>query len=206
MTSPHLRGQITTALLAGVLVAIVMLAVPSDQPLHADLGAAEPPAEDYGRLLAERRGGPATVPSRPEVESPELADPLYESQISAKDSRHAANAALRFTIAYASRRYDEPAEERAAQLAPLLTDDAARILSSGSTGLAEHHDRQHRQEVAEAELAFLNPIQLTRDRATYLVALRVTTSDTTGAASHERTYTIATVRAGPNWLITDVLP
>jgi hypothetical protein len=108
MSSPHLRGQIITALLAGVLVllvAIVMLAVPTNPSRPSDSPAADSgEVEDYGRLLAERRGEPAAVPSRPGVESPELADPLYEVQLSVQDSRHAAAAAIRFAIAYAGRR------------------------------------------------------------------------------------------------------
>ncbi len=162
--------------------------------------------EDYGRLLAERRGEPATIASRPDVESPELADPLYKAQLSVEDSRRAAAAATRFAIAYASRHYDEHAEERAARLAPLLTDEAARMMSSGSTGLAELHDQQQREEVTEAELAYLIPIQLSRDQATYLVALHVTTSDIAGASSHERTYRVVAVRVGADWLVADVRP
>ncbi len=204
MNNPYNRERLTTIVLAGLIIAAVIVAIPSGSstqhpPAPAATVSAAPADEHHGRLHERRAAQPR---AQADLVSPELAAPVHDWPGSPERLNHAVDAATRFAVAYATRRYDETAEQRDARLAPMLTPRGARLLEGGSSALAELDEQRRRQEATTAELAFLEPVAVAEHRATYLVVLRATVSDHRGSRVVERAYTVTVVaRADGSWAV-----
>jgi hypothetical protein len=203
---PGARAQAAKTLLAVAIVVAVVVAFPrgdgveTGEVASGDRGAAQPP-DDVGRLLAERW---AVQEAAAELEpvSPELAAPVFDSPAPPETLDRAMEVVTRFLVEYASYRYDETDEQRAARLAPLMTDEAARLLTSGSTALAERQAMHKRREVAVAEVTDAQPLEVTASRMVFLVGVRVNISTIEGDRTLARVYRVTLAADGADaWLL-----
>jgi hypothetical protein len=209
MRHPRARAQAAKTLLAVAIVVAVVVALPRGDDVETgevasgDRGAAQPP-DDVGRLLAERW---AVQEAAGELEpvSPEMAAPVFDSPVPPETLERAMEVATGFLVQYASYRYDETAEQRAARLAPLMTDKAARLLTTGSTAVAERQAMRERREVALAEVTHAQPLEVTASRMVFLVGVRVNISTTEGDRTLARVYRVTLVADGADaWLLNQL--
>jgi hypothetical protein len=122
---------VAKTLLAAAIVVAVVVAIPRGDDVETgeispgDHGVAQPP-DDVGRLLAESW---AVQEAAGELEpvSPELAAPVFDSPVPPETLERAMEVATGLLVEYASYRYDETDEQRAARLAPLMTDEAGPL-------------------------------------------------------------------------------
>jgi hypothetical protein len=213
MRHPRAHVQAAKTLLAVGIVVAVVVALPRVDDAGTGTEAAPAggfvavhPSDDLGRLL-EERGALAVAVGEEEAISPELADPPFESPLPPEEIERAMEVATRFAVEYATYHYDETPDERLARLTPLVTDELARLLATGSTALAEREARLDRQEVRTATVAHAQPIAATSTQLIVVVGIHITISTRSDTRLAERTYRL-TLDVEPNngWLVAHLEP
>ncbi len=203
MNNPHIRERLATTALAAVIIGAAIVALPEGRsPGTATVrggNTTENAEEDVGQ---ERRAAHAGDGRHGASEGARTDPP---SPIDREVVEAAADMAREFAVEFSSWRYDESHGEREERLSSYLTERGRTWLGRGSSGLAEVEDQRRRRAIATAELAFIEPIQVTTTTGMFLVGLRVTVADAGGVEVHEETLTVSLQREhGGPWTVDHV--
>lgn len=202
MRNPELRARVTGYVAVAVVVGLGLLLLRAMLPEAVSTagGAESPPAptRSWEQPIVEAGGEHS---GHDHAHSPGLDEPSHPSPLDADTIQEAADVAARFAVEYASYHYAETPEEREARLAPFLTEQARSWLAGGSTALADLEDQRRRREWTTAEVAYLEPLDVTADSATFLVSLHVTLNNDSGTRVSEAAYELALRAEGYGWRV-----
>lgn len=198
-------------LLAGLAVAAIA-AMLAGQALSGEPGVDPPPALTTAGADpvapfrdVENDGGTGTpAPATPTADR--ATDDNTASEITEEDAAAAHQVAADFAVAYASYRWDDPAEAFVERIRPLATRELIAELSRGGGGQAGQAELAARRQVVTA---LVESVQQQNAGSDWLDLLVVTRQDVTTSASAETRYAsflTRTVRTDEVWRVAGFQP
>lgn len=124
-----------------------------------------------------------------------------------QDFSTAADVARRFTIAYGTYRFDEPANAYVDRMRPLVTPNLANQLQQGSATPGVIAQRQQDQEVSTSSVTLDSLRDIAKDQLIFLTTEKQHLSTKGGKSSdNSQQYAVTVTRSGGSWIVYAFAP